>query len=303
MKKVLITGALGQNGKILSSIYLKKKFRVYGFIRRNKKKKIKHVNYILEDLKNKKKIIKYLDKIRPNIVIHLASINKTYSERLKKDKYYNNYYINFKITKNLVDAINQINLKTKFIFAGSSLMLNNMRKNKVSEKNSLKSKDFYSKYKIDAYKYIKKNSKNNFFATTVILFNHDSIYRDSNFLIPKLIYAFKKRNAKFIRKIYNLNISGDFSHAEDICKGIYKISVIDKNIEKIILSSGKRFYLNSIIDFLEKKFDLKINKNNLLKDKKNFKAIGSNYLAKKILNYKSKKTPIDVCKEILKNYE
>ena len=85
--------------------------------------------------------------------------------------------------------------------------------------------------------------------------------------------------------------------------GIYKISVIDKNIEKIILSSGKRFYLNSIIDFLEKKFDLKINKNNLSKDKKNFKAIGSNYLAKKILNYKSKKTPIDVCKEILKNYE
>ena len=303
MKKVLITGALGQNGKILSSIYLKKKFRVYGFIRRNKKKKIKHVNYILEDLKNKKKIIKYLDKIRPNIVIHLASINKTYSERLKKDKYYNNYYINLKITKNLVDAINEINLKTKFIFAGSSLMLNNIRRNKISEKSSLKSKDFYSKYKIDAYKYIKKNSKNNFFATTVILFNHDSIYRDSNFLIPKLIYAFKKRNAKFIRKIYNLNISGDFSHAEDICKGIYKISVIDKNIEKIILSSGKRFYLNSIIDFLEKKFDLKINKNNLSKDKKNFKAIGSNYLAKKILNYKSKKTPIDVCKEILKNYE
>ncbi len=303
MKKVLITGALGQNGRILSSIYLKKKFRVYGFIRRNKKKKIKHVNYVLEDLKNKKKIIKYLDKIRPNIVIHLASINKTYSERLKKDKYYNNYYINLKITKNLVDAINEINLKTKFIFAGSSLMLNNIRRNKISEKSSLKSKDFYSKYKIDAYKYIKKNSKNNFFATTVILFNHDSIYRDSNFLIPKLIYAFKKRNAKFIRKIYNLNISGDFSHAEDICKGIYKISVIDKNIEKIILSSGKRFYLNSIIDFLEKKFDLKINKNNISKDKKNFKAIGSNYLAKKILNYKSKKTPIDVCKEILKNYE
>ena len=118
-----------------------------------------------------------------------------------------------------------------------------------------------------------------------------------------MIEAVKKKKIKFIKKIFIENINGDFSHAEDICKGIYKISVIDKNIEKIILSSGKRFYLNSIIDFLEKKFDLKINKNNLLKDKKNFKAIGSNYLAKKILNYKSKKTPIDVCKEILKNYE
>ena len=128
MKKVLITGALGQNGKILSYIYLKKKFKVYGLIKKNKKKKIKNINYIIENLKNKKKIVKILSKIKPHIIIHLASISKTYLERSKNDKYYNNYYINLKITKNLVDAINQINLKPKFIFAGSSLMFNDSKK-------------------------------------------------------------------------------------------------------------------------------------------------------------------------------
>ena len=299
MKKVLITGALGQNGKILSYIYLKKKFKVYGLIKKNKKKKIKNINYIIENLKNKKKIVKILSRIKPHIIIHLASINKTYLERSKNDKYYNNYYINLKITKNLVDAINQINLKPKFIFAGSSLMFNDSKKKIVSEKDHFKSKDYYSKYKIDAYRYIKKNSKNSFFATTVILFNHDSVYRDPSFLIPKLICAFKKKNLNFIKKIYALNISGDFSHAEDICKGIYKISILNKKIEKIILSSGKRFYLNSIINFLEKKFNFLIDKNNISNKKKNFKTIGSNYLAKKILNYQQRKTPIDVCKEIL----
>ena len=299
MKKVLITGALGQNGRILSTIYLKKKFKVYGFIKKNKKKKIKKVNYIIENLKNKKKIIKQLKKIKPQIIIHLASINKTYNERLKNDKYYNNYYINFKITKNLVDSIKQVNLKTKLIFAGSSLMFYNSKNKTVSEKDRFKSKDNYSKYKIDAHNYIKKNSINNFFATTVLLFNHDSIYRDKSFLIPKLINAFKNKNLKFIKKIYELNISGDFSHAEDICRGIYKISIINKNIEKIILSSGKRFYLNQIINFLEKKFDLYIHKIGIHKKKGNYKIIGSNKLAKKVINYVQRKTPMDVCKEIL----
>jgi len=80
--------------------------------------------------------------------------------------------------------------------------------------------------------------------------------------------------------------------------GIYKISILSKNIDKIILSSGRRFYLNSLIKFLEKKFILNINKNYSF-NKKNFKVIGSNNMAKKLINYKPKKTLIDVCKEIL----
>ena len=44
MKKVIITGALGQDGKILSKIYLKKKFKVYGLIKNIKKKKNKKSN-------------------------------------------------------------------------------------------------------------------------------------------------------------------------------------------------------------------------------------------------------------------
>ena len=42
-------------------------------------------------------------------------------------------------------------------------MFNNFRKKIVSEKDTFKANDYYSKYKIEAYKYIKKHSKNNFF--------------------------------------------------------------------------------------------------------------------------------------------
>ena len=133
------------------------------------------------------------------------------------------------------------------------------------------------------------------------MFNHDSAYRNKKFLIPKLVESFENKNFNFIEKIYKLNISGDFSHAEDICNGIYKLSISKINIDKIILSSNKRFYINKIIIYLEKYYNLKI-KRKTLKNNINFKLIGSNKLAKKILNYKVRKNPIDACKDIVKNY-
>ncbi len=113
-------------------------------------------------------------------------------------------------------------------------MFENINKKIVSEKDTFKSPSHYGRYKIEAYKYImsfKRKYKLN--AATAILFNHDSIYRKSNFLIPKLVNAFQEKDFNYIKNIYELNINGDFSHAEDICDGIYKLSLYKKNINKI----------------------------------------------------------------------
>ena len=99
MKRVLITGANGQNGRLLSYIYLKNNFKVFGFVKK-KKNGIKGVKYIVNNLLNKNKIKLQLKNIRPNIVIHLASANNSYSQRIKKDNYKINYLYNLKITKN-----------------------------------------------------------------------------------------------------------------------------------------------------------------------------------------------------------
>ena len=180
---------------------------------------------------------------------------------------------------------------------------NTTGKLKVSENDKFESSEYYGKYKIDAHNYIislKKKNKIN--ASTAILFNHDSVYRNKKFLIPKIINAFNKKNFNFKKKIYELNISGDFSHAYDICDGIYKLSISKKNVDKIILSSGKRFYINKILKYLEKYYNFKIKKKLIKNKKNNFNIIGSNYLAKKIINYKVKKNPIIACKDIIKNY-
>ena len=300
MKKVLITGALGQNGKILSNIYNKKNYQVSGFIKKNQKSKIKGISYFNNNLLNKKKIEKHLYQIKPNVILHLASRNDSYSKRLKKDNYKNNYIYNFKITKNLVDAIIKTGIKSKLIFAGSSVMFSNQKKSIVSEKDKFGSREFYGKYKIDAHNYIHLKTNKKFKATTVILFNHDSVYRNKKFLIPRLIEAVKKKEIKFIKKIFIENINGDFSHAEDICKGIYKVSISNKNIKSIILSSGKRFYLNSLLKYFIKKnkIDLQISKSQIKKNSENYKFLGSNLLAKKLINYKPQKNLMVAAKNI-----
>ena len=73
-----------------------------------------------------------------------------------------------------------------------------------------------------------------------------------------------------------------------------------KNIDKLIISSGKRFHINKVINYLEKYYDLKIKKN-FLKNNKNFNFLGSNKLAQKIINYKVKKNSIHACKDIIKS--
>ena len=300
MKKVLITGALGQNGKILSNIYSKKNYQVSGFIKKNQKNKIKGISYFNNNLLNKKKLEKHLHQIKPNVILHLASRNDSYSKRLKKDNYKNNYIYNLKITKNLVDAIIKTGIKSKLIFAGSSVMFSNQKKSIVSEKDKFGSREFYGKYKIDAHNYIHLKTNKKFKATTVILFNHDSVYRNKKFLIPRLIEAVKKKKIKFIKKIFIENINGDFSHAEDICKGIFKVSINNKNIKSIILSSGKRFYLNSLLKYFIKKnkIDLQISKNQIKKNSENYKFLGSNLLAKKLINYKPRKNLMVAAKKI-----
>jgi GDP-D-mannose dehydratase len=172
---------------------------------------------------------------------------------------------------------------------------------KVSEKTALESNDDYGNYKIHAQKMIIKMKKKKLDASTAILFNHDSEFRNKKFLLPKLVKAFVNKDFEFIKNIYKLNISGDFSHAEDICNGIYKLSITKKKIDMLILSSGKRFYINKIIDHLEEYFQYNIKKKNTDKNL-NYNIIGSNRLAVKLINYKSLKSPINACEDILKNY-
>ena len=109
--------------------------------------------------------------------------------------------------------------------------------------------------------------------------------------------SIKYKNYSFLKKIYRENISGDFSHADDICEAIFLLIKSKKNPDKIILSSGKRTYINNIIDFFMPNLKYKYNKLNL---RKNELIIGNNSKAINLLKWKIKK--FSDTKEIFKIY-
>ena len=130
-----------------------------------------------------------------------------------------------------------------------------------------------------------------------ILFNHDSIYRNKKFLIPRITKLIKQKKFNLLKKIFFENISGDFSHAEDICNGIYKLALLKKNHNKLIFSSNKRIFINDIINYL-----LYLNNSQIRFDKikkKYLSSIGNSSFTKKELNWKLKKNIFIAAKELI----
>ena len=132
-----------------------------------------------------------------------------------------------------------------------------------------------------------------------ILFNHDSVHRNKKFLMPRLIKIIRNKHFKKLQEIYNENVSGDFSHADDICNGLFKLINAKENPDKLIFSSNKRTFVNDIIKYLLKTNKLK-NITNLKTTTKKSSPIGDNLFTKKLLNWKLKKNIFEAVKELNK---
>jgi GDP-D-mannose dehydratase len=294
-KNIIITGAYGQDGTILSKIIDKDKYKVIGIVKNfNFKKHLQNVTYQKINLLNRKLVFKKIKNLKPFVLIHFGSENPSFNENKKKEIDF--YTKNFEITKNLIDGFAKLK-KSKLIIIGSSQMYReNIKKIDLTTKFSQSTP--YTKFRIDSFEYmIKQKKKYNSNMVMAILFNHDSIYRNKKFLIPRLIRLIKNRNFKKLQEIFNENISGDFSHADDICAGLLKLMISKKNPDKLIFSSNKRTNINKLINYLLKKN--KIKKNLLSKiNKKRLLPLGNNLYTKKILNWKIKKNVFFVANKL-----
>ena len=294
MKNIFITGGQGQDGKILIDLLKNKKIKL-NIISKKKIKSTKNINFIKSNLSNKKKIKKIFSKNKPDVVLHLAANNPSYNQ----DNYKLFYQDNLIATKNIFLETFEANKKAKFITCSSSQIFKK-KDGLVNENSKIIKSSFYTKFRIDSDKImLKYKTQNKIKYTNVILFNHDSKFRNKKFIIPKIVDALINKKILFLENIFKKNIHADFSHAEDICRGLSKLMFSNINIDRLILSTNKEISLNDIIlrTIKKNKLDIKI-----IKVKKNKKKslIGSNNLAKKILKWEPKKSIFQAVNEIYK---
>ena len=295
-KNIFITGGLGQDGQIITNLLKNKNVNTYIFSKYKKNRFFKKIKFIKTNLLNKKKLDKFFSKIKPDIVLHLAANNPSFSENN-----YNKFFKkNFIATKNIFYSTFEANTKAKFIFCNSSQIFKK-RRGIVNERSKVISTSDYTNFRIKSNLIMQRfKIKNKISYTNVILFNHDSIYRNKKFIIPRIINAIIKKNFKFIKMIIKENIHADFSHAEDICKGLFKIMFGKNNFDNIILSSGKNTSLNKIIYHIIQKYNLKTNIN-IKKIKSKKTLIGNNKFAKQRLKWLPKKDIFLAASEIYKS--
>ena len=266
---VIISGVTGQDGAYLAQLLLKKKYKVYGIIRRSSLDplsrleflKIKDkINYLNLDLSEHLKIIEIIRKIKPKYFFNLAAqsfVTYAYDNPIYTDQ------INNQSVINILEAIRQFSKKTKFYQASSSEMygLNEKNQKKLNERSHFNPISPYSIAKLSSYYYVRmyRNSFN-MFASNGILFNHESPLRGEQFVTKKIVKALteiKFNKKKDSLKLGNIYSRRDWGHARDYVKMMYKV-LNHKKADDFVISSEKQFSIKEFINLVCKKLNMPI---------------------------------------------
>ena len=266
---VIISGVTGQDGAYLAQLLLKKKYKVYGIIRRSSLDplsrleflKIKDkINYLNLDLSEHLKIIEIIRKIKPKYFFNLAAqsfVTYAYDNPIYTDQ------INNQSVINILEAIRQFSKKTKFYQASSSEMygLNEKNQKKLNERSHFNPISPYSIAKLSSYYYVRmyRNSYN-IFASNGILFNHESPLRGEQFVTKKIVKALteiKFNKKKDSLKLGNIYSRRDWGHARDYVKMMYKV-LNHKKADDFVISSEKQFSIKEFINLVCKKLNMPI---------------------------------------------
>jgi len=258
MEKILIIGALGQDGTILSSILPQDGYKIYGVCKENSDKlKIDYHNkkfgteFHVVDLTNSEKVNTLLSKIKPNIIINFAGVSNVFNPW--SDINYL-YLQNCQIPLNILEYIKKYDKDIYFFQSSSSLIYGRSETPHINHLSNFAPLYPYGITKLFSHNLVNEYRKTfDIKASCGVFFNHESEHRGENFLskkVAKFVSEILKGEKKKI-KLGNLTSKRDISHAKDFMDGV-KFIIENKLNDDYIFSSCK---LTSIYDFVKLFFE------------------------------------------------
>ena len=228
MPTALITGITGQDGSYLAELLLKKGYRVIGVARRSSTVNTERIHHLLDDitvvqgdLQDQGSLLAFLEEYEPIEVYNLAAQSFVPTS-------WNQPALTGDVTAlgvpRLLEAIRFVNPKIRFYQASSSEMFG-----KVLEVPQRESTPFYPRSPYGVAKvyghWITVNYRESFnmFATSGILFNHESPRRGLEFVTRKITDAVAKiklGKAKELR-LGNLEAQRDWGFAGDYVEAMW----------------------------------------------------------------------------------
>lgn len=228
MKTALITGITGQDGSYLAELLLSKGYQVIGMMRRSSTVNFERIEHLLDtitvlqgDLQDQGSLLSLLEEYKPSEIYNLAAqsfVPTSWSQpALTGD------VTGLGVTR-MLEAIRFVNPKIRFYQASSSEMFGKVMEVPQSEDTPFYPRSPYGVAKVYGH-WITINYRESFdiFATSGILFNHESPRRGLEFVTRKISNAvamIKLGKAKELR-LGNLESQRDWGFAGDYVNAMY----------------------------------------------------------------------------------
>ena len=301
MKKALILGVTGQDGSYISEFLIKKKYIVYGLIRKSatgNKKNILHL------LKNKNfNLIRgdITDPISLNYVINSCNPDEIYNFA-DQDHVGWSYVIpsySMKVTAlsviDILEILKKKKKKIKFFQPISSNIFGLTSTKKQNENTPYNPNSIYALAKTTALYACKMyNRIYNTHACGAIFYNHESPRRTSEYVSKKIIEQSVEIFLKKRKYLYlgDINAKIDWGYAKEYVEASWKI-IQNKKPDFFIIASGQQNSVKDFVNLCFKKLGLKYSKHvridkKLLRPSKTSSLLGDITKARKTFKFNPK---------------
>jgi GDPmannose 4,6-dehydratase len=268
-KVALITGVTGQDGSYLAELLLEKGYEVHGVKRRSSSFNTQRVDHIYQDPHSKDisfkmhfgdmtdstNLIRIIEEVQPDEIYNLAAQSHV-QVSFETAEYTSN--ADGTGTLRLLEAIRLLGLenKTKFYQASTSEMFGlALDKKPLNEDSRFYPRSPYGAAKLYAH-WITINYREAYgiFASSGILFNHESPRRGETFVTRKIVRSAVRIAAGLEETLHlgNLDAIRDWGHAKDYVEGMWRI-LQHHTAEEWVLATGEAI---SVREFVEKTFNL-----------------------------------------------
>lgn len=267
-KRALITGVTGQDGSYLAELLLEKGYEVHGLKRRSSSFNTQRLDHIYQDphdsnnnfhlhfgdMTDSTNLIRVVAEVQPDEIYNLAAQSHV-QVSFETAEYTSN--ADGTGALRLLEAIRLLGLekKTRFYQASTSEMFGLAEGNQpLNELSRFYPRSPYGAAKLYAH-WITVNYReaHGIFASSGILFNHESPRRGETFVTRKIVNAAKRilsgsQSALFLG---NLDAIRDWGHAKDYVEGMWRI-LQHSEPDDFVLATGEAI---TVRDFADRVFE------------------------------------------------
>ena len=254
MPVAIVTGVTGQDGSYLAELLLKKGYQVVGMVRRSSTVTMERLEHIQDDiiitqgdLHDQSSMVALMEEYKPDEVYNLAAqsfVPTSWSQPLLTAE-----ATGLGVTR-ILEAIRLVNPRIKFYQASSSEMFGKVVEVPQKEDTPFYPRSPYGVAKVYGH-WITVNYRESFdmFATSGILFNHESPRRGLEFVTRKIsntVAKIKQGQTKELR-LGNLEARRDWGFAGDYVEAMW-LMMQHSHPDNFVIGTGETHAVREFCD-------------------------------------------------------